>query len=164
MARIIHNLKLLGIALVVSICCAYIIKHPDIFVSSILNLQEIQEIEEKHWDIAYKTDNQLLDVFLPMTWEQQWSLNVVIAYGPDIKVHVDQLTWQLLYSDIKEESGYISLEFNTIDAITPEESLFYIPFSGDSNHVLIEKADMTYKNETRLLAIGKLSVTSVHGQ
>lgn len=67
MSRIIHNIKLLVIALVLSFCLAYIIKHPDFFVSSILNIQEIKEIEEKQRDIAYKTDNQLLDIFLPMT-------------------------------------------------------------------------------------------------
>jgi excinuclease UvrABC helicase subunit UvrB len=67
MTRIMHNLKLLLIAVVLSLSCVYIIKHPELFVSSILNLQEIQEVETKQWDIAYKTDNQILDIFLPLT-------------------------------------------------------------------------------------------------
>jgi excinuclease UvrABC helicase subunit UvrB len=67
MTRITHHLKLLVIAVVLSLSSIYIIKHPDLFVSSVLNLQEIQEVETKQWDIAYKTDNQTLDIFMPLS-------------------------------------------------------------------------------------------------
>ena len=82
MNRIMHNAKLLIISIILSISCVYIIRHPDLFVSSVLNLQEIQEIETKQWDIAYKTDNQILDVFLPLTGKQQKQIHITIAYDP----------------------------------------------------------------------------------
>lgn len=159
-----HNLKLLVIALIISIWCAYVIKHPDIFVSSILNLQELQEIKDKQRDIAYKTDNQLLDVFLPTTWDHSWSLYISIAYAPTIKLQIEQFTWQTSYSGIKIDSGSLSLEFANISKINAKETLFSIPFSWNSNDILLESGTIVYKNVSRSLAIGKLSITSIHGQ
>ena len=88
MIRIMHNLKLLLIAIVLSLSCVYIIKHPELFVSSILNLQEIQEAKTKQWDIAYKTDNQILDIFLPLTATYQGQIEITIAYD-DSKTTID---------------------------------------------------------------------------
>jgi len=67
MSRVLHNTKLLILSVILSLACVYIIKHPDFFVSSVLNLQEIQEVQTKQWDIAYKTDNQIVDVFMPLS-------------------------------------------------------------------------------------------------
>jgi hypothetical protein len=43
MSRLTHNIKLLGLALVLSICSAYIIRNPEFLMSSVL-----QKEEEKH--------------------------------------------------------------------------------------------------------------------
>ncbi|MEI6426667.1 MAG: hypothetical protein WCO66_04975 [Candidatus Absconditabacteria bacterium] len=151
-----HNIKLLVIAVVLSLSCVYLIKHPGFFVSSVLNLQEIQEIETKQWDIAYKTDNQLLDVFLPLSGSQKSPVTISVAYNPSsIIVDMTKASSQAPYTIKTQQSGSFSLEFIDISHIDPHQSLFYVPFSGTSQQILIEDASG--------LSIGKLSSTLVHG-
>lgn len=53
----------------------------------------------------------------------------MIAHGPDITLDIDQLTGQVIYSNIQIQSGYLLLEFNDITTLSPTESLISIPFS-----------------------------------
>jgi hypothetical protein len=83
-------------------------------VSSILNLQEIQEIQTKQRDIAYKTDNKLLDIFLPFTGSQNGELDLTIAYDPDLSIDISKTVSQISYTITKQESGLLMLHFPEI--------------------------------------------------
>lgn len=163
MTRIMHNLKLLLIAVVLSLSCVYIIKHPELFVSSILNLQEIQEVETKQWDIAYKTDNQILDIFLPLTWTHQGQIDLTIAYD-DSKISMDfsKAVSQKPYTLTNQQSWSFTLHFVEVSSIDPHQSLFYVPFSWDSQAPLIEDAKSIVDNKQAWLSIWKLSPTIIH--
>lgn len=164
MTRITHNLKLLVIAVILSLSCTYIIKHPELFVSSVLNLQEIQEIETKQRDIAYKTDKQTLDIFLPLTWNKQWQVTISIAYDPtDVSMNLTKSSSQSPYIIKDQQSGSFILSFSGVSSIDPHQSLFYVPFSGAAQHVLIEDANTTIDGIQHWLSIGKLSPTVIHG-
>ena len=151
------------IAVVLSLSCVYIIKHPELFVSSILNLQEIQEVETKQWDIAYKTDNQILDIFLPLTWTYQGQIEVTIAYD-DSKITIDfsKAVSQKSYTIIDQQSWTFTIHFVEVSSIDPHQSLFYVPFSWDWQAPLIENTKNIVDNKQIWLAIWKLSPTTSH--
>ncbi len=132
-------------------------------MSSVLNLQEIQEIQTKQRDIAYKTENKLLDIFLPLTGSQNGKLDLTIAYDPDLIVDISKATSQTPYTITKQESGLLILDFPEIFGVNPHESLLYVPFSWTTNHILIEEALLTDKWTSRWLAIGQLSASTIHG-
>ena len=132
-------------------------------MSSVLNLQEIQEIQTKQRDIAYKTENKLLDIFLPLTGSQNGKLDLTIAYDPDLSLAVSKATSQTAYTITKQESGLLMLDFPEISWINPHESLIYMSFSWSTDHILIQEAVLTNQWTSRWLAIGKLSASTIHG-
>lgn len=160
MNRLLHNLKLLGIAVVLSICSAYIIRNPEFLMSSVLNIQEIQEIEQKQRDIAYKTSGDLLDVFLPLYGEHLGLLNIRISHNPDLVIHTEQLSGQVQATYINTQSGSLDLQFTINPNIIAHESLFWIPFSWTQQDILIEEASLNNK----ALSVGKLSEIINHGK
>lgn len=163
MTRIMHNLKLLVIAVILSLSCVYIIKHPELFVSSILNLQEIQEIETKQWNIAYKTDKHILDIFLPLTWTYQGQIDITIAYdASQVKIDLLNAVSQKPYTITNQQSWSFVLHFVDVSHIDPHQSLFYVPFSWNSHPPLIEDAKSIVDNKEIWLAIWKLSPTTTH--
>lgn len=158
MSRIIHNLKLLGISLVFSISIAYIIRHPELLMSSVLNIQEISEVRQNHRDIAYKTTKNIFDVFLAWSWTYIGPLDIIVSHDPETIVHIDQLTGQLPYKTLESGSWFVRISFVLTTGIVAQESLFWVPFSGDINRILLEEAQL---NST-WLSVGRLSSTTVH--
>ncbi|HCB52022.1 TPA: hypothetical protein DEP21_05690 [Patescibacteria group bacterium] len=50
-----------------SLILLYVIKNPDIFQSSVLQLSEIETIKKNKWDLAYKTTGNVVDIFIDDT-------------------------------------------------------------------------------------------------
>ena len=94
---------------------------------------------------------------MPLSWDQQWKLNITLAYDPTISIYPATMTGQIPYTYTTQKSGFITLEFATISGIDPHQSLFYLPFSGSSEHILVEEASIENSWTTRSLAIGKIS-------
>jgi hypothetical protein len=55
LSRVGNNVKILGLAIVLSLVLFVIVKNPQRFQASVLNLQEQKIIEQKDRDFAYKT-------------------------------------------------------------------------------------------------------------
>ena len=69
---------------------------------------------------------------------------ISIAYDPtDVSIDLSKSSSQSPYTIKDQQSGSFILSFSGVSTIDPHQSLFYVPFSGASQHVLIEDANTT---------------------
>jgi hypothetical protein len=66
------------------------------------------------------------------------------------------------YTLTNQQSWSFTIHFMEVSSIDPHQSLFYVPFSWDSQTPLVEDAKNIVDNKEIWLAIWKLSPTTTH--
>jgi hypothetical protein len=61
--RFFRNINIFLLAGIFSLAILFLIKHPDLLQASVLNSSEISLIQKNKWEIAYKQNNNTLDIF-----------------------------------------------------------------------------------------------------
>jgi hypothetical protein len=100
---------------------------------------------------------------MPLSGAKLWLIEIAIAYDPTtISIDLTKSFSQTTYTIKSQQSGSFVLGFTDVSSIDPHQSLFYVPFSWSSQHILIEDASSTIDNKQGWLAIWKLSPTVNH--
>jgi len=159
-----NAMTLLGAALLAS-GIFYVVNNPNIFMASILSLQEKQFIESMWRDVAYKTSDGYVDIFLAENKDIPTSIEFSIIFDEDtITLDTNNITgqWTRNITNTVTDAIYIlSLPWITINT---DESLLMIPFSGDARDILLSEAIATIQNTTQRLSIGSLNEFSGHSE
>jgi hypothetical protein len=157
--KIKTNGMILGVALLLAIAIFYIKNNPDIFLASILSLQEQEYITEKWRDAAYKTENGNFEIFL----DQKYTGNISKFYGmvylnPE-KVHMDiaNYTGQGTINIQEGKDGSLTINITDLKDITTAQEIVGIPFTGDAGLVLLGETKGRIKNRRQKFAVGNLS-------
>ncbi len=136
----------------------YVVQNPDMFTASILSLQEQQFIKEKQRDIAYKTINGYVDIFVAPHLNNIKELTCTITFDPEtIRIDTNTITGQATRT-VQEMPGELIIHITPHTPLVPEESLVMIPFSGDRKHIIVTEA----KSEKGNHSIGTLNTFISH--
>ena len=152
-------MTLLGAAVLAS-GIFYVVNNPDTFTASILSLQEQEFIEEKWRDIAYKTDNGYVDIFLAENRETPQQIDFTVSFDKDtITIDPENLSGQGTRTYNTPDENNIIITMTTTNIIK-SESLIMLPFTGENTDILLSEALI----DGKWSSIGSLNEINVHSK
>lgn len=162
--RLKTNIIILVLAIICAVALFYFTENPGFFSASVISLQEAEEMKKNNWDIAYKNDSHVLDVFLSNTLQDVSNITISIIYDPQ---YAEVNLWDIaiqsnLTTNILSETPWllvIKIE-NLTWWFNYQNSLFELPFSSSDNvyNVLLSEASITsIDGENKPLSIGILN-------
>lgn len=156
-------MTLLGAAILAS-GIFYVINNPTIFTASILSLQEQNFIVEKWRDIAYKTNEEYVDIFMSENLEPLERIEFTISFDKEtISIDPENIEGQgtRTRSDIDEQT--FNIQYIPDTEIKKSESSILLPFTGDSKDILLSEAVGNQLNgKFKDLSIGSLNEIDSH--
>ncbi len=154
-----NSMTLLGAAVLAS-GIFYVVNNPDTFTASILSLQEQEFIEEKWRDIAYKTDNGYVDIFLAENRETPQQIDFTVSFDKDtITIDPENLSGQGTRTYNTPDENNIIITMTTTNIIK-SESLIMLPFTGENTDILLSEALI----DGKWSSIGSLNEINVHSK
>lgn len=159
LSRVGNNVKILGLAIVLSLVLFVIVKNPQRFQASVLNLQEQKIIEQKDRDFAYKTTSWVLDMFLGTKVSNVKSVKISIDY--DINA-IQLLTWSIIsswdYIVQMLNTWEINISVQNRSGRDSLQSFVILPYTWLVNALLVSEALAQLQDgTTQNLAIGNLT-------
>jgi len=138
-----RNTKIAILSFFVCISLVFLVKNPNLFEASVLNIWEISFIDENNWDIAYKTTWDVLDIFVSnslLSTKNLDKLNISIAYDPSISLSDKNIEYQTDYKIISSGDNSIDIEIWLSSWVDYKKSILIIPFSWNNSRILIQDA------------------------
>lgn len=158
--KIVRNINIFLLAGVFSLALIFMIKHPNLLQASILNSSEISLIQKNKRDIAYKQNNNFIDVFCNWLYYDN-SITLLLAHSESIFLDISNISWQCPFTivDSNKNATKIILECWNIDK---NQSIIIIPFEWLSKDILIEEAYYVKENKKNNLSIWNISLITEH--
>ncbi|HOG15159.1 MAG TPA: hypothetical protein PK674_01085 [Candidatus Absconditabacterales bacterium] len=135
-------------------------ENPVFFSASILSLQDAQTMTANHWDLAYKNEKNVLDVFVSDTIKNINELSVSIIYDDqDVQIDLDNIKQQCDYEIVSQMGGSLILKFKNFNGkFDYGQSLFELPFGGKEPSILLSEGSVLLLNgNNKTLSIGSLN-------
>lgn len=155
-----NSMTLLGAAILAS-GIFYVINNPNLFTASILSLQEQNFITEAWRDVAYKTNEGYVDIFLGENLETPKNITFTISFNEEtITIYPENLSGQgtWTYTNTDNEIVIQSTPNTNIDKM---QSLIMLPFTGAIHDILLSEATTDNNKD---LSIGSLNELSWHSE
>lgn len=162
--RIKRNISIFALAIIFSLAMLFVVKNPDFFQASVLNIQELQNIEKNKRDAAYKTTDNMIDIFVSKDLSWLDYLILTLTYDPSLQLSASWRLSQAAYEIISANSGETQIKLSQFWVLDTNQSLLIIPFSWSSTPLIQEARAVFSNNEVKDLAIGNLSEQNVHGK
>ena len=154
-----NSMTLLGAAILAS-GIFYVVNNPDLFTASILSLQEQNFIAEAWRDVAYKTNEGYVDIFLGENTETTKQINFTISFNEEtITIDPENLSGQGTWSYTNTNNEILIQSTPNIN-MDKTQSLIMLPFTGAVHDILLSEATTDEKN----LSIGSLNELSWHSE
>lgn len=139
----------------------YVVNNPEVFMTSVLSLQEQKFIAEKGWDIAYKTNSGYVDIFLSEKMETPASIDFTISYDKDtVSIDPANLSGQGTRTYSNPDDASIMITSNPGDTVIKSESLIMLPFTWDIEDIILSEATVMEKG----LSIWSLNEITSHSK
>ncbi len=158
-----NSMTLLGAAILAS-GIFYVVNHPEMFTASILSLQEQNFIVEKWRDIAYKTENNYVDIFLSKDIEPLERIEFTIRFdGEEIIIDPENIQWQGTRARWEVDENTLSIQYTPDTNIQKSESIILLPFTWQIQDILLSEAVGNMANgKPKNLSIGSLNQNEIH--
>jgi len=159
-----ENWLIIILALVFAFALFYVIKNPWFFQASVLSLSEINTIKENKWDMAYKNENWLLDIFVSSELKNLNKIDLSIIFdSKKVIIDLNALTWQWFFQVKKSEQGLLDLSVSDLQNLNKSASLIIIPFSWDNTDIILGESIIYFNDwQNKQAAIGNLTQTVNH--
>jgi len=155
-----NSMTILGAAAIAS-GMFYVINNPELFVSSILSLQEQEFITQKWRDIAYKTQDGYVDIFAAEQLDTPQKIDFSVFFDPNtIQIDPQNISGQWTRSYTLPEKWNITIRSFPPTDIDKKQSLILLPFSGEAKDILLGEA----KTDKKWLSIWSLNERTLHLQ
>jgi hypothetical protein len=168
MKRFRTNAMIFLVAVWLSLVLFYFTENPSFFSASILSLQDAQTMKANSWDIWYKNEKNILDVFLSDSTKDINYISLSIIYdASEIEINLDKIISQTEYEVLSNTQWVLVLKvinFNT--DFDYWKSLFELPFSWKEPSILISEWSVILLNwENKKLSIWLLNqdIDDYHG-
>lgn len=165
-SRLFLNLKILIWAFIIALAVFYVSNNPSLFQASVLSLQEIQIIQNKWRDIAYKNQPNLLDIFLSSWVVSPSELDFSLSFDPETQIQIQNLSWQGEISIKNIWIGFAEFHITNLKNIDYTQSVLLVSFqweNSSNNYLIIEKATAKLPDWTsKELSVWNLGEKSSH--
>ena len=144
----------------------YISKNPDLFLASVLSVQEKQYIVQKGRDIAYKTNSWAVDIFMSQKLATPARIDFTISFDKDkITIDPQQLSGQGTFTITNQNENEIRLQSSALENVDKGQSLLILPFTGEIKDILLSESTATLIDGTqKSLSIGTLNEITSHSK
>lgn len=159
--RLKTNIIIFIIAIPIALWLFILLENPKFLSASVISLQEQEAMKENNWDLWYKNEWNILDIYLDEKIDNLDYLTVSIAYDPDsVSLDLDNIDTQTEYKVLSNDDGNLLIQFNNFSNknFDYKNSLFMLKFTGDNPSILVSQATaflFTWVN--RLLSVWSLN-------
>jgi len=137
-----YSLKHLGILVVgvlLALFLVWIVYDARDLSASILSLGERQFIEKSRWDVAYKTFDTEIEVFISPQLQGYDQLFVSLLFSPsELDIFSSQITSPYVFQILEEQPGSLLLQVSDFGGGDVDEGIVIIPFSGEKKDITVE--------------------------
>lgn len=158
--RIRTNIVIFLISIITAFAFFYMNYNYQWFQASVLGLADRETIENNKWDIGYKNENNVVDVFMSKDLKDVQRMTFSLIYDPTrIELQKDKIDAQTKYEILTDTEGNLVLALTDFSGMKVDESLFMLPFIGEDPNVLLSEGSVALNNgQQRNLSIGLLNV------
>lgn len=159
--RIKTNIIIFITAIPIALWLFVLLENSKFLSASVISLQEQEAMKENNWDLWYKNEWNILDIYLDEKIDNLDYLTVSIAYDPDsVSLDLDNIDTQTEYKVLSNDDGNLLIQFNNFSNknFDYKNSLFMLKFTGDNPSILVSQATaflFTWVN--RLLSVWSLN-------
>ncbi|PID34712.1 MAG: hypothetical protein CR971_01810 [candidate division SR1 bacterium] len=162
--KILNNIFLIILSIFLSFGLVYLFKNTELLQASILSLEDYTTIKKNNWDMAYKTQNNHLEIFCSDTLDLQVdTITTHIIHNDDIIIDWGKAEYQNSMHINTQTPGETKIIINNIKTINCKESIIDVPFDGEYRNLIVNTIISTNKKKTKNLKIGNLNTTTTHG-
>ena len=130
--------------------------------ASVLDIWEIQKVRDEWWDLAYKTENQILEIFWSEKVLSAENVEVEVLYNPErIVLDTENISWEN-YTILKDESWIFEIKLDNLKSRGYEEWRFEVPYSWDETQILLWDSRKKEWEKRTSLSIGNLNTLEEH--
>lgn len=127
------------------------------WTATVLDIVELQHIQERGWELAYKTDQDMIEIFGTKAVQNADKIILELIYNPErLVVTLSDLPSHA--SLVSHERGSLELILQDLQQLKLEEWWLVIPFVGDPRDILLAKAETVVDWNATKLRIWNLSV------
>ena len=149
MKKLGTNVMIFIVAILFSVVLFYFTENPSFFSASILSLQDAQTMKANAWDIWYKNENSILDVFVSDDLKNIQKLSLTIFYDKDdVSFNFQEIDSQVDYQKISDNQDWILiLDFSNFSSnYNYNNSLFELPFISTQAWVVLSEWVVSFAN------------------
>jgi len=160
-----NSMTLLGAAILAS-WIFYVVNNPGSFTASILSLQEKTFITQQWRDIAYKTDNGYVDIFMAETLETPASIDFTVSFDKDtVIIDPNSLSGQWTRTRSNPDENSIIIQSIPGETVDKSQSIVLLPFTGDITDILLSESVAKMNNgDEKNLSIWSLNELTSHSK
>ncbi len=159
----IKNFFIFALAPILALGLFFLTRDLSELTASVLDISELQKIEDnKRW-VAYKTDNQLFELFGSDQAKKGENLVFELIYNPQkISLLIEQNSG-LNFTILENTTGNFKVQLHSLGILKIDENWFQIPFSGEKNQLILAEASLLTRGKTSIpLSIGNLNPEEEH--
>ena len=160
--RILKNIVILIVAPILAILLFYLTQNFSWMTASVLDITEINTIKQNNWDLAYKTENQIFEVFWAEKVKSAEFIEFEILYNPErIELDTQLISWDN-YQIIDSQEGDLVIQISDIWVRDYQEWWFEIPYTWDESQILMWDAKKLENGEELNLSVWNLNRKQEH--
>jgi hypothetical protein len=162
-SRIIKNIIILIIAPFIAWGLLFLMNNFSWLTASVLDIWEVQKVKDEWWDLAYKTEWLIFEIFWSEKVQASDNIVVKVLYNPD-KIVLDSwlLSW-INHEIISDNTWTLEVSLNKLKDRDYKEWWLEIPYTWDETQILLgDSRKVNQKWEKELLSIWNLNNSEEH--
>ena len=162
-SSLIKNLFILLLAPILAFGLFFLTRDLSGLTASVLDIAERQKIEEKQWWVAYKTDDQVFELFGSEQLKKWENLVFELVYNPKKVVFSIDQSSGFDFTLLENNTGSLKIQLNNVNSLKLDEGLFLLPFSWEKDQVVLAEALLWSLGKTAIpLSIWNLNAEGEH--
>ena len=130
--------------------------------ASVLDITEINTIKQNNWDLAYKTENHVFEVFWSEKIKSAEVIEFEILYNPEkIELYTQLISWEN-YQIIDSQEGDLVIQISDVWVRDYHEWWFEVLYTWDENQILMWDAKKIENGEESNLSVWNLNNKQEH--
>ena len=162
-SRIIKNIIILIIAPFIAWGLLFLVNNLSWLTASVLDIWEVQKVKDEWWDLAYKTEGWIFEIFWSEKVQASDSIVVKILYNPN-KIALDSSLLSGVNHEILDNTTWnIEVALTSLKERDYKEWWLEIPYTWDETQILIgDSWKINKKWEKESLSIWNLNTSEEH--
>ncbi|MDR0860345.1 MAG: hypothetical protein LBO09_05225 [Candidatus Peribacteria bacterium] len=134
----IKHVIILIIGVALALIFAFIVRESDLS-ASVLSLAEREAIQKAQWDVAYKKENQQVEMFISQQLQDYDQLFVSLLFSPsEIQISTEEIDSPYSFEIIESSPSTLLVKVSNFATGNVDEGILKIPFIGVEEEITVE--------------------------